>query len=252
MSRRVLTERQWALIKPLVPGKPGDRGRTGADNRLFLDAILWLARGASPWRDLPPELGNWRTVHSRFRRWTIAGVWESLFKALSQDPDFEYVLVDATICKAHADATSQKGGLEAAAIGRSKGGLTTKIHAAVDALGLPIRFTITPGQWGDSPQARGLIEGLTEAQHVIMDAAYDADHLRAFIAEDLGATPHIKRNPTRREDRPIDWMLYKERHLVECFFNKLKRFRRIALRCEKTVSSFKAFVDLACAMAWIS
>ena len=145
-----------------------------------------------------------------------------------------------------------KGGLEAAGIGRSKGGLTTKIHAAVDALGLPIRFAITPGQWGDSPQARGLIEGLTEAEHIIMDAAYDADHLRNFIANDLGATAHIKRNPTRREERPIDWALYKERHLVECFFNKLKRFRRIALRCEKTVSSFKAFVDLACAMAWIS
>lgn len=85
-----------------------------------------------------------------------------------------------------------------------------------------------------------------------MDAAYDADHLRDFIANDLGAVAHIKRNPTRREDRPIDWTLYKERHLVECFFNKLKRFRRIALRCEKTVGSFKAFVDLACAMAWIS
>ena len=145
-----------------------------------------------------------------------------------------------------------KRGLEAAGIGRSKGGLTTKIHAAVDALGLPIRFTITRGQWGDSPQARGLIEGLSGVGHVIMDAAYDADHLRDFIANDLRATAHIKRNPTRREDRPIDWVLYKERHLVESFFNKLKRFRRIALRCEKTVSSFKAFVDIACAMAWLA
>ena len=85
-----------------------------------------------------------------------------------------------------------------------------------------------------------------------MDAAYDADHLRDFLATALGAVAPIKSNPTRREDRPIDWTLYKERHLVECFFNKLKRFRRIALRCEKTVGSFKAFVDLACAMAWIS
>ena len=121
LSRRTLTDRQWAIIEPLVPGKDGDRGRTGADNRLFLDAILWLARGATPWRDLPPELGNWRTVHSRFRRWTLAGVWDEedqktvrgtvfptqVFKALSVDPDFEYVLVDATICKTHADATSQ-------------------------------------------------------------------------------------------------------------------------------------------------
>jgi putative transposase len=115
-----LTDKQWAIIAPLVPGKQGDRGRTGSDNRLFLDAILWLARGASPWRDLPPEPGNGRRVHSRFRRWSIAGVWESLFNALSQDPDFEYVLVDATICKTHADATSQKGGLKLPALAARK------------------------------------------------------------------------------------------------------------------------------------
>lgn len=111
MSRRTLTDPQWARIAPLLPGKKGDRGRTGADNRLFVDAVLWLARTASPWRDLPAELGNWRTVHCRFRRWSIGGVWESLFKTLVQEPDFEYVLIDATICKVHADATSQKGGL---------------------------------------------------------------------------------------------------------------------------------------------
>jgi len=96
----------------MLPGKNGDRGRSGADNRLFLDAVLWLARTAAPWRDLPPELGNWRTAHSRFRRWTIAGVWESLFNALTESPDFEYVLIDATISKVHADAAGQKGGLQ--------------------------------------------------------------------------------------------------------------------------------------------
>ena len=111
MSRRTLTDIQWKRIAPLLPGKAGDRGRSGTDNRLFIDAVLWLARGACPWRDLPPELGNWRTVHSRFRRWTIAGVWENLFKALSHEPDFEYILIDATICKTHADASGQKGGL---------------------------------------------------------------------------------------------------------------------------------------------
>ena len=112
MSRRTLTDAQWARIEPLVPGKKGDRGHTGTDNRLFVDAILWLARTASPWRDLPSELGNWQTAHCRFRRWTQAGVWENLFKALSIDPDFEYVLIDATICKAHSDASGQKGGLK--------------------------------------------------------------------------------------------------------------------------------------------
>jgi len=85
-------------------------------------------------------------------------------------------------------------------MGRSKGGLTTKIHAAVYALGLPIRTAITPGQWGDNPQARGLIEDLKGVTHVIMDAAHDADHLGTLIADDLGATAHIKQNPTRRGD----------------------------------------------------
>jgi len=111
LSRRTLTDAQWARIKPLVPGKEGDRGRTAADNRLFVDAVLWLARTAAPWRDLPAAFGNWRTAHCRFRRWTLAGVWESLFNALAVEPDFEYVLVDATICKAHADASGAKGGL---------------------------------------------------------------------------------------------------------------------------------------------
>ena len=120
LSRRTLNDAQWARIEPLVPGKKGDRGRTGTDNRLFVDAIPWLARTASPWRDLPPELGNWRTAHCRFRRWTLAGVWESLFNALSQEPDFEYVLVDATICKAHADASGAKGGLRLTRLGVPK------------------------------------------------------------------------------------------------------------------------------------
>lgn len=122
----------------------------------------------------------------------------------------------------------------------------------MDALGLPIRFAITPGQWADSPQAEGLISGFTGVGHVIADAAYDTDALRRFITDDLQASAQIKRNRSRAGSKPLDRALYKERHLVECFFNRIKRFRRIALRCEKTVSSFKAFVDLACAMAWIA
>ncbi len=84
------------------------------------------------------------------------------------------------------------------------------------------------------------------------DAASDAGHLRDFIADELGATAQIRQNPTRKAGQPIDWVLYKERHLVECFFNRIKRFRRIALRCEKTVPSFRAFVSLASAMAWLA
>lgn len=117
---------------------------------------------------------------------------------------------------------------------------------------MPIRFLITPGHWGDCPQARGLIEGMTGVGHVIADAGSDADALRNLIAGGLGATARIKQNPSRSGAKGIDWALYRKRNLVERFFNELKRFRRIALRCEKTVTSFKAFISLACAMAWLA
>ncbi len=110
MSGRPLSDGRWARIEAPVPGKKGDRGRTGSDNGLFGDAILWLARTAPPWRDPPPEPGGWRTARRRFRRWTLAGVGESPFKALSVSPDFEYVPVDARNGKAHAEASGAKGG----------------------------------------------------------------------------------------------------------------------------------------------
>lgn len=90
------------------------------------------------------------------------------------------------------------------------------------------------------------------ASHVIADTAYDADGLRAFIRHDLKATAQIPSNPSRTFACPLDRILYKERHLIECFFNKIKRYRRIALRCEKTLASFMAFVHIACAMLWLA
>ncbi|MFB9048093.1 IS5 family transposase [Sphingobium indicum] len=251
MSRRVLTDEQWNRIEGYLPGRAGTPGRSGVDNRLFVDAILWMAGNAAHWRDLPDIFGKWTAVHARFRRWSRNGVWEGLFHAMADTPDFEYVMIDSTISKVHADASGGKRGAESAAIGRSRGGLTTKLHAAVDAIGLPLRICPTPGQYGDCPQAQTLLSGLEGVGHVIADAAYDADPLRAFIADDLGAIAQIKANPSRAIAPAIDWRLYKERHQVECFFNKLKRFRRIALRCEKTLSAFMGFVHLACAMIWI-
>ena len=113
------------------------------------------------------------------------------------------------------------------------------------------RINPTPGHHGDSPQTEALLSGLQRVGHVIADAAYGADPLCAFIADDLGAAAQIKANPSRTKKPPINWRLYKERHQVECFFNKLKLFRRIALRCEKTLPALMSFVHLAWAMIWL-
>ena len=112
MIRTVLDDTQWERIAPLLPGKKGDRGRTAQDNRLFLEAVLWLVRSGAPWRDLPPEFGKWASVWKRFRRWAQKGVFERVFETLSGDPDFEYALIDGTIVKVHRHGTGAKGGLK--------------------------------------------------------------------------------------------------------------------------------------------
>ncbi len=112
MARRVLSDAQWEKIEPEVPGKPGDPGRSGDDNRLFVEGVLWIVRTGSPWRELPKEFGNWNSVFQRFRRWAHKGVFESLFKSLSGDPDFEYAIIDGTIVRVHQDGTGARGGLK--------------------------------------------------------------------------------------------------------------------------------------------
>lgn len=112
MDRSLLSDGQWERIAPLLPGKPGDPGRSGADNRLFLEAVLWIVRTGSPWRDLHDAFGNWNSVYKRFRRWALKGVFERVFNSLSGDPDFEYAIIDGTIVRVHQQGTGARGGLK--------------------------------------------------------------------------------------------------------------------------------------------
>jgi transposase len=120
---------------------------------------------------------------------------------------------------------------------------------AVRGLGCPVRFALTAGQKGDAPQADALIEDLP-AQVVMADAAYDSDRLRKAIA-DKGAIAVIPNNPSRARKYPLDKHLYAQRHLVECCFSKLKHFRRVATRFEKTALNYRAVVTLAAIVLWL-
>ena len=111
-ERFVVTDRVWEKVSPHLPGKATDRGVTASDNRLFLDAVLWRVRTGCPWRDLPSAFGNWNSTFQRFRRWAKNGVFERLFEELSEDPDFEYALIDGTIVSVHQKASGARGGLE--------------------------------------------------------------------------------------------------------------------------------------------
>jgi putative transposase len=112
MARRELRDDQWNKIKDLLPGKQADPGRTAQNNRKFIDAILWIARTGAHWRELPVCFGLWNSVFVRYNRWAKAGVWERLFAALSDDPDFEYLMIDSTIVRAHQHSAGAKGGLK--------------------------------------------------------------------------------------------------------------------------------------------
>ena len=112
-DRLVITDRMWALMEPHCLGKARDPGRTGSDGRLFIEAILWVARTGSPWRDLPERFGGWNTVFKRFREWVKRDVFKRIFDALSDEPDMEYAMIDGTIVKVHRHGQGAKGGLKA-------------------------------------------------------------------------------------------------------------------------------------------
>jgi len=110
VKRYELSEAQWARIAHLLPGKEGDPGRTGADNRLFVNGVLWVLRSGAFWQHLPEPYGKWKSVHARFTRWAKAGVWEEVFAELIKDRDNKYLMLDTTLVRVHQQAAGGKGG----------------------------------------------------------------------------------------------------------------------------------------------
>ncbi|MFM0213956.1 IS5 family transposase [Paraburkholderia sediminicola] len=248
MPRLMLSDDQYERIALLLPGKSTDPGRTAADNRLFVEAVLWIARTGSPWRDLPPDFGPWNSVYRRFARWSRAEIWHAVLAGLAGDTDLEEVFIDSTIVRAHqhaAGAAKKKG---EQAIGRSRGGLSTKIHALVDGLGMLARFHLTGGQAGDSPEALPLLGELRPAS-LAADKAYDTNAILQHL-ESAGIQAVIPSRANRVEQRPLDEHLYASRNLVERFFCRIKQFRRVATRYDKLSERFSSFVALSAAFIW--
>lgn len=134
-------------------------------------------------------------------------------------------------------------------MGRSRGGLGTKIHVVVDALGNPLDFVLTAGQVHDVTQGPALLE-VRHADYVIADKGYDTDAFLAVI-QAIGAIPVIPARKNRTEPRDYDVHLYKERHLLECFINKLKWYRRIFARFDKLAKRFLGFLSFVSALIWL-
>ena len=122
--RHDISDRVWELLEPHLPGRKGTRGVTARDNRLFINAVFWIPRAGAPWRDLPPDYGDWKNTHRRFCRWRDKGVWEQLLEILVNEPDYEWLIIDASHIKAHTHAAGARGGTQDMA--RTKGGSTPR------------------------------------------------------------------------------------------------------------------------------
>lgn len=122
--RHDISDHVWSLLKPHLPGRVGGWGHIAHDNRRFLNAVFWILRTGSPWRDLPPDYGDWKNTHRRFCRWRDKGIWESLLEQLIDEPDCEWLMIDASYIKAHPHATGARGGNDK--MSRTKGGSTPR------------------------------------------------------------------------------------------------------------------------------
>ena len=242
MRRHEIPQDEWDRIEPLLPGRAGGHGGVAKDNRLFVNAIWYIAKTGIPWRDLPERFGKWDTVFHRFNEWCKKGVWKQVFDALL-DPDLEWLMIDSTVIRAHHHAAGMNGGGDDQDLGRSRGGFGTKIHLAVDSLGNPVSIHLSPGQDADSTHAETLLGDL-RPEAVLGDKGYDTDRL-AEVIEERGAEVVIPPKKNRVAPREYDEIVYKERNKVERCINKLKQFRRVATRYEKTSRNFLGMVFFA-------
>ncbi|WP_437087705.1 IS5 family transposase [Streptomyces sp. enrichment culture] len=271
----------WDRIEPLMPADPV-RGRRWADHRRTLEAIAWKYRTNSPWRDLPDELGPFQTAHKRLIRWAVDGTWEAILAAVlaaadaADDIDWT-VSVDSTVVRAHQHAAgARKKGRPAPAppdhaLGRSRGGLSTKVHLAADGGARPLAFTITAGQAGDAPAFETVMARIrvprsgpgrprTRPFAVLADRAYSSrairSHLRrrgirAVIPQPSDQIGHRLRRG-RRGGRPpgFDREAYKQRNTVERCINRLKQWRGLATRTDKLAIAYQAALHLAGILIW--
>lgn len=241
---------EWEQIISILRMRKDIKTKNENKLRRFIEAIWYIVRSGCQWRLLPSIYGSWRAVHMRFKSWANKGIWAELFTQVQVIPDMEATMIDATIVRAHAcSAGYSRDNQDQEALGRSKGGFSTKIHALVDALGNPLKFILTPGQRHDVTQADSLVQGLKNTM-LLADKGYDSNALVQRIEEQKSVAvipPKKNRNHKRDYDRHV----YKERHLIECFFGKIKHFRRVFSRFDKTAIVFMSFLQFVGALIWL-
>ena len=198
-----ISDAAWQSLLPFLREFPNVYVGNPETYRTFLSALVWITKEGATWRALPKTYGYWNSIYRRFGRWCDAGVFEKLHQHFHEAGEISALLVDSTIVRAHscaAGAPKKNGGQDSEALGRSHGGFTTKLNAAVSETFLPLRFILTAGACREVKQAPSLITGYA-CDFVIADTAYDSDALRSEIVAQ-GGVAVIRPRENRVEDRP--------------------------------------------------
>ena len=263
MSRHDLTDREFNAIRNLLPAqKKPRRGRPWSDHRTIINGILWILQTGSPWRDLPGEFGKWQTVYNRFRRWIKENLWDRIFSQLLHRVDslghIDRTLwcVDGSVIRAHRSASGkllqseENDGLNA--LGRSRGGYSTKLHVLTDSKGSLLAVTATAGQRNESTEFENLLANCELSLHrkakrpkaLAGDKGYSSNAIRATIRK-LSIADVIPTRSNETANDTFDRDTYRQRNIVERVIGWLKESRRIATRYEKLATTYIAFVQLA-------
>lgn len=248
MEKEYIKADTWVKVLAFLKSCKGIYIGTELQCKNFLEAVYWISRTGAQWRELHDKYGNWNSIFKRFNAWSKKEIWSQLFQLCVKDPDLEYIMLDTTIVRAHACAAGY-GKQQTEGLGRSAGGFSSKIHVKVDALGNPLQFIVTPGQSSDIAQAKYLLNGVSNA-HVLADKAYGSGEVRAQI-KSQNCKDVIPSKINSIEPVEYDKHIYKERHLIECFFSKIKYFRRIFSRFDKSARNFVAFLSFVGAFLWL-
>jgi transposase len=243
-----LSQRQWRVLRQVLP--TGRSGPPRQDDHRIISGILHVLRSGCRWRDCPRDYGPYTTVYNRFNRWSRSGVWATVFSALTatRRPP-RTAMVDSSAVKAHRCASGGRGGEAAQAIGRSRGGRGTKIHAVVDGKGRPYVLLLTGAQIADISVAEPLVAALPASRSLLADKGYDADRLRARLAE-RGTAAVIPSKSNRKQPLALDSAAYRNRNLIERMFCRLKDYRRIATRYDKLAINYLSSLCLAASLTW--
>jgi transposase len=253
-----LADTEWAELAPLVE-ECRPRGKTGhRDLRRTVEAIVWRHRNGAAWRSIPAELGPWWAAAQTFIRWARLGVWERLLEhAQRRGVALGMVFLDGTSIRAHHKAAgARKEGADGKerdareALGRSRGGYGTKACVIADGRGRAVAFALAPGQAHELPMVPGLLDCLPDVPGWVVGDRGLASYAFRERIWDMGARPAI---PPRRTDAPVacpPW-IYANRRFVENLWARLKEWRAVATRYEKTARSFLGVLSLAATLDWI-